>query len=204
MTKKPQKPNATKAKSTGKNGKDANGKTPRKSVETLSDEQRQALLFSHKRKLVPLLASEAAAKAAVTKAFEIAKKEGIPKKEINLAISLETDEGKQAARNEYESQRRVARWMGVRLGQQKDMFGEQYFDDGKRAALDEQKRKAPSQLANKDADKWYAGFDEGRTTLNTSRASAGFKTLAEAAQGALPIGAIKPTDGAEAVDSLTH
>lgn len=176
-------------------------KAPRKTAEQLSDDQRMALLFSHKRKLVPLLAAEASAKAAVTKAFEFAKKEGIPKKEIKLAIALETDEGKQAARNDYEAQRRIARWMGVRLGASKDMFAEQYFDDGKRAALDDQARKPPKHLAVKDADKWMAGYDEGRQALNVSRATGGFKTLGEAAEGVLPLA--PANGGAEAVDSLT-
>ena len=43
---------------------------------------------SHKNKIVPLLEAERLAKAAVKKAYDLAKEEGIPKKEIEIAIAL--------------------------------------------------------------------------------------------------------------------
>src|SRR5262249_43368285 len=70
---------------------------PKKTAEEISDRQRQALLLSHRRKLKPLLETERLAKAAVAKAKELAKKEGITWKDLQLAIQLESEEGEEKA-----------------------------------------------------------------------------------------------------------
>src|ERR1043166_7981983 len=91
---KPSKPKNDKPK------KKANGRAPKPTMEALSDQERQKLLFQHKRKIAPLLEAKAQAGAAVTKAYELAKKEGVTKKEIELAIKLSTDEGIDAVKKE--------------------------------------------------------------------------------------------------------
>jgi hypothetical protein len=152
--------------------------------EALSDQQRQTLLFNHRRKLKPLLDAEAQAKAAVKKAYELAKKEGIPKQDIQLAIRLESDEGIEAAKNDLERTNRIARWLGV--SKQLDLFGDKettaqrHFEDGRRAALDDQPAKPPSHLGTKDANTWHEGHAAGRTSLNESRIR-GMAPLSEAA-----------------------
>lgn len=157
---------------------------PKPSAEQLSDQQRQTLLFSHARKLKPLLAIEAEAKAAVTKAFELGKKEGVTKKEIKLKLSLETEEGIEAAKAELERTNRVARWMGV--AKQLELFGgketvaERHYEDGRRAALDDKPASPPNHLAQKDSQVWLDGHAAGRTALNTERASSGFRPLGDA------------------------
>lgn len=153
-----------------------------------SDDQLRALLFSHKRKLVPLLRAEALAKADVTKAFEVAKKEGVAKRDIKLAIALDTEDGEEKARGEFQAIARVARWMGVPIGSQAELFpkftqAEQDFEDGKRAALDDQPAKPPSHLSDKRVQTWLDGHAEGRTALNTQRASTGFKAIGDVASG---------------------
>lgn len=174
-------------------------KAPKPTVEQLSDQQRQALLFSHARKLKPLLAVETEAKAAVTKAFELAKKEGVLKKEIKLKLSLETEEGIDAAKAELERTNRVARWMGV--GKQLELFGgketvaERHYEDGRRAALDDRPASPPAHLAQKDADVWLSGHAAGRTSLNTERASTGFKPLSEVVSDLIPDPPPMPANG---------
>lgn len=194
---------------------------PKKTLEQLSDQERQRLMFAHRRKIKPLLLDEAEAKAAVTKAFALAEKEGIPKKELKRAIALETDEGKEALQKEVEVIARLSRWTGAAI--QLDMFGlkppsksEQLLEDGKRAALDDLPAKPPDYLNQRDAQVWLSGWNEARKAQNIDRAEKGFKTLGEAASGIIP-GATEskvppatdayppPAKGAEAVDSLsTH
>lgn len=151
-------------------------------AEALSDQQRQALLFQHKRKIVPLLEDEKEAKAAVAKAYELAKKEGIPKKEVELAIKLASEDGIEAIKVEVERTHRIARWMGI--GKQLDLFGDKetlsqrHFEDGRRAALDDQPAKPPAHLATKDANTWLNGHAAGQKMVNNTRAE-GFKPLSD-------------------------
>jgi len=172
-----------KAKKTAAPKKQRERKPP-KTAEQLSDEQRQALLFSYKRKIKPLLVTEKNAKAAVTQTYEMAKKEGIPKIELKIAMALESEEGEEKISSEFERFARVARWMGVKIGTQLDMFAgkqtqaEQHYADGKRAALDDLPAKPPSHLGQAAAEHWLSGHAEGRKALNTERAE-GFKPLGE-------------------------
>lgn len=148
-------------------------KTQKPTPEALSDQQRQALMFSHRRKLVPLLEAEKEAKAAVKKAYELAKNEGVSKKDLKLAMQLESEEGIEAAKNDLERTNRIARWLGV--AKQLDLFGDKetraqrHFEDGRRAALNDLPRSPPSHLDTKDANIWLEGHSAGRTSLNESR-----------------------------------
>lgn len=166
--------------------------TEARTIEALSDEQRQALLFEYKRKLKALIATEKVAKDAKRETFKIAEAEGITKDEIMLAISLETPEGEAKAKMQADRIARVSRWMGLPIGAQPDMFGgpkpRPHFETGKRAAMDDQMRKPPDHLAQSDHNEWFEGYDAGREVRNVALAS-NFK----------PLG-----DGAAAADSLTH
>jgi len=177
-----------KARNGARGAKQERAKKPKPTAEQLSDQQRQALLFARKRKLKPLLEDEKQAKAAVTKQYELAKKEGIPKKDLKLAIALESEDGIEAAKLDIERTNRIARWMGV--GKQLELFSgkeiaaERHYEDGRRAALDDQPARAPMHLAQKDAQHWLEGHATGRTALNAMRATQ-FKALAGVA---VPVG----------------
>ena len=170
-------------------------------AEQLSDQQRQTLMFSYKRKLKPLLAAEKEAKTDVSQTFEQAKKEGIPKKEILLAIQLESDEGIEKMKAEVERTHRIARWLGV--GKQLDLFGaaekqvsaERNFEDGRIAALNDLPAKPPGHLSQQAADTWLQGHAAGRTSLNTERASSGFKPLSEVVSDLIPDPPPMPANG---------
>jgi hypothetical protein len=172
------------AKSNGKTARAKSGKKPTPSrgkknghakptAEALSDQQRQALLFAHARKLKPLLAAKKDAADEVSQAYELAKKEGITRKEIELKIALETGEGIEKIKLEVERTNRIARWMGV--GKQLTLFGDsetvaqRHYEDGRRAALNDQPAKPPAHLASKDADTWLQGHAAGRQSLNETR-----------------------------------
>ncbi|MCC6776662.1 MAG: hypothetical protein IT537_08510 [Hyphomicrobiales bacterium] len=175
------------AKKTHASPKKQRERKPRvaKTAEQMSDDQRRGLLFSYKRRLKPLLEQEKEAKAAVSKLFEQAKREGVTKIELKIALALETDEGGEKVNAEIERIARVARWMNVPVGAQLDMFGgdkrtqaEKHFDEGKVAALDDLPAKPPAHLGQAAAQHWLEGHAEGRKSLNEERAS-GFKPLGE-------------------------
>jgi hypothetical protein len=132
------------------------------------------LFFQHKRTIKGLEATAKIAKDALAQAYKLATAEGISRKELKLAIELETDEGRAKLEADRERQERVARWMGEPLGSQSDLVGDAHFDAGKRAAMSDERRKPPQQLGQRDSQRWLAGFDEGVTLTNAARAS-GFK-----------------------------
>jgi hypothetical protein len=160
--------------------------TVRLSAEQLSDQEAQRLLLHHKRKLKPLLEAEKNAKAAVVQAKELAKKEGVPWKELQIALSLETEEGAEKHRLEMERLLRLDRWMGTEIGEQLEMFAktsatEKAFEDGRRAALDNEPRKPPLHLSDSASKSWMSGHEAGTAHVNKARQSAlgGFIKLSD-------------------------
>lgn len=144
--------------------------TPAASTEQLNDDQLQHLFFTHKRKIKELKARVEVATHALNEGYALAKAEGVAKKELNLALALETDAGEAKARADAERLARVTRWMGVEIGTQFDLVADTHREAGKRAALDDQPRRPPANLAQRDAQAWMDGFDAGRITLNDVRA----------------------------------
>lgn len=189
---------------TGKGGGAKNAKAKKKSdkprkqtAAELSDTERQRLLLAHLRKLGPLLIAQNTANDAVRKAYELAKKEGVTKKELELALLLKTDEGAEKVKQQMQRILDVDRWMGKAIGEQLDMFpkaspSEKAFEDGKRTALNDEPARPPATLSQTIAQKWMEGWNEGRVTLNAARA-AGFRPLGEVAKEAFP-----PTIGDQA------
>ena len=188
-----------KAKAAVKNGakdkterKKKKGSLPKPSAAQMSDQDRQALLFSHAKKLKPLLAAKKEAADAVTQAFELAKSEGVTRKEIELKIAFESGEGIDKVKAEVERIQRIARWSGV--GRQLEMFTDnetvrqRHFEDGRRAALDDQPAKPPGHLAQKDAQTWSEGHAAGRNTLNAQRVTFGIKAPKDGETEMMPLG----------------
>jgi hypothetical protein len=190
--------------------KPTKAKKEKKTVEQLTDDQRKALLFQHKRKIAPLIEAKKDATTALSKAFAFAADEGIPKVEIEMAILLETPEGEEKLKKRTEATLRVAHWVGVKLGSQLDLFGktsnaERIFQMGQRAAFNDEPAKPPAYLSQKDAQHWLEGHADGRCTLNVQR-SAGFKRLADVAQQvAIPLSGAPPEEpAAPSEPALTH
>lgn len=164
---------------------------PRKmTAAELSDTERQRLLLHHRNKLKPLLVAEATAKKAVTERYELAKKEGVSKKELQIAMLLLNEEGVEKVRLEMQRFLDVDRWVGAELGEQLELFAkkstaEKHFEDGKRAALSDEKASPPAHLPQKDAQRWLAGHAEGQQTLNVSRLQV-MKPLGEVVSTIIP------------------
>jgi hypothetical protein len=157
----------------------------------MSDQQRQALLINHKNRIGPLILAKERATGALSKAFELAKKEGIPKKDIELALKFEREPDKEGVggvdkvKNDLERIHRIGRWLG--FTDQLDLFGEKetnaqrYYEDGRRAALNDRPASPPGHLSHRDAQTWLGGHAAGRLTLNAERAR-GFSPLSDAAK----------------------
>jgi hypothetical protein len=181
----------SKAKANGAaKGRKKTDKARKPTAAELSDTERQRLLLQHKRKLKPLLLAESAAKDAVRKLYELAKKEGVTKKELEIALLLETDEGTEKVKLQMQRFLDVDRWMGKEIGTQLDMFpkqstAEKNFDNGKRAALNDEPARPPSTLSQDGQQQWLAGHAEGRTALNTARAE-GFRPLGDTIRQVVP------------------
>src|SRR5260370_24811075 len=90
----------------------ASTKKPKPTAEQLSDQEQQALFFAHKRKIKPLIAAAEAAKTALNKAYDLAKSEGVAKKELEIALQLETEEGEGGIRAAHEPPVRITRPLG--------------------------------------------------------------------------------------------
>lgn len=158
-------------------------KPPKKSAEQISDEQQQERLLYYRRRLTPLIAAHKNAGSAVSTAFEMAKKEGITRKDIMLAIQLESEEGETTAKLELERTLRVIRHVGSEIAEQLDLFAKQSvqeraYEDGRRTALDDRPARPPEHLSQQAAQSWLTGHAEGRQALNAQRLG-GFKPLGE-------------------------
>lgn len=172
--------------------KERKPKADREPVRTaLTDDERQKLFFKHERDLAPVLAREALVKAELKKIYATAKADGFHKYEFELGRQFASPEGEADVAVKQEAVYRIARWKGVSLGTQADMFADaaprrdEHFEAGKRANFEGGSRKAPAHLNIDDGNRWYAGFDYA-SDINLERAanpSTGFKPLGEAAQG---------------------
>lgn len=159
---------------------------PRPTAEQMSDKQRQELLLHHRKKLVPLLQTKKAADAAVSHAYEIAKKDGTTKKSIEISIQFMTEEGREKIQAQVQAVLDVDRYTRSGLGEQMELFAkesseERDFEDGRLSGLEEQDPSPPEYLSDKRQKVWAKGYDQGRADLNESRLRNQMQPLASAA-----------------------
>ena len=149
-----------------------------------TDEQLQALHFQHVAKYEKAVETKRRADVALKNVAEAAKKDLGPRAvaEIKLAIQLKTPEGEVRVRDTLASQLRVARWAGLPVGSQADLFPEDRTPavdraraDGKRAGLAGEHPKTPHHPSTPQAQAWLEGWHEGQAVL-----VGGIKTTVEA------------------------
>lgn len=167
------------------------------SAEQLSDMDRQRLMLDHKRRIKPLIEAKKEADSDLREAYELAKAEGITKKQIEIAILLETDEGRTKVLGQFQTMIDVDRWMGKSIGTQLELFDKQSpsaaaFEQGRIAALQNEPRRPPSHLNDTGAKHWMEGHQSGTAQVNKARNDSltGFTKIGDAAS--------------EAVDSLAQ
>lgn len=137
----------------------------------LTDEQQQALFEQHKKKYEHFLALKKKADADFKNACKLAKSElgDGAVDSIKDAIELETEEGEARFKSRVERQIRVARWLGLDVGTQGELFGadrtpgdDRAFGEGKRAGMAGKERRAPYDAATSQFRKWLEGYDAGQ------------------------------------------
>lgn len=181
MAKNPKKTKADKSKAK----KPGNKKQSRKaSAAELSDQERQALLLSHVAKVERAMVPFDEAKGELDAAFELAKKEGVTKKQIKFAIKLKDEENLERVKAERANEDFVARTLNIPIGSQLDMFGKQSpkdkaFAEGRIAGMSDQQAKPPKQLPTNLHNSWLSGHAEGVKAISVQRAENGFKPLGE-------------------------
>ncbi|MBB6306247.1 hypothetical protein [Xanthobacter tagetidis] len=160
----------------------------------LSDEQVQALFFQHKKKYEAALAVKKKADADFKNACKLAKSEigDDAVERIKYALELETEEGEAKLKARMERQAEVARWMGLPIGAQASLFGEdrtpgdeRAFGEGKRAGMEGKERRPPYDAATSQFRKWLEGYDAGQE-VNRSLMADAIKPLSEKAPPADP------------------
>lgn len=138
----------------------------------LSEEQLQGLMFRHKERYEHLLGLKKVADKSLKDFCKIIKADlgdgGLD--DIKVAIQLETAEGEARFKERMERQARVARWMGLDLGTQGSLFGEdrrpgedKAFEEGKRAGMSGKERRPPTyDPSSPQARAWLKGYDAGQ------------------------------------------
>ena len=140
----------------------------------LTDEQRQALFFQHKKAYQAALAVKKEADAKFKNVCKLAKselgKDAVA--DIKTAIDLESDEGDEKVQAEVDRLLRVARWMGASPGQQFNLFDtsgvpatERAFDEGKRVGMAGEPKNPPYDSSVPQYTSWMEGWDIGQQAL---------------------------------------
>lgn len=144
-----------------------------------TDDQRQALTRQYLQKREHLLAAEKKAKADRMNFDKVIKAELGAKglADIKLLQQLSTPEGEAELKAEIERQLRVARWAGMPIGTQLDLFGpdrrpveERAFEEGKRSGLAGETLKPTYDPGTEGYDAFVKGWHDGQSVL-----AAGFK-----------------------------
>lgn len=147
--------------------------TERRKNSELTDDEKRALLFIHKREYQATLEAKKKADAEFKNACKLAKAECGKNAvaDIKDLIALETPEGEAAHKDEIERKLRVARWAASPLGTQFQFFEsggpavDAAFEAGKTAALDGKDRSPPHDPSVPQYTRWIEGWDAGQEIL---------------------------------------
>lgn len=138
----------------------------------LTDDEKRALLFQHKRKYETALADKRAADAEFKNVCKKAKAEcgWAAVDEIKDAIAFEAPNGQQLFAAEVERKQRIARWLGLPVGAQVEFnftdrtpVDDRAFDAGKVAGMEGKDCKPPASCHA--PEKWTAGWHDGQAVL---------------------------------------
>jgi hypothetical protein len=140
----------------------------------LNDDQLQALTRQHAQKRTRLVDEEKKAKAARMNFDKVIKAELGAKglADIKLLEQLSTPEGEAELMAEMDRQARVARWAGLVIGTQGNLFGEdrrtaeeKAGEAGKRAGLSGENCQPPSGYSDACREAWIQSWHEGQAVL---------------------------------------
>jgi hypothetical protein len=162
-----------------KSKKDKGGASasPKRTAETISDDQLYSLTEQHRQKYEIVLQAKKESNKKLIDLGKIIKADLGAKglQDIKDLIALATPEGEASMKAEMERQARVMRWMGVPIGSQGALFGdadrtpiaERAFADGKRQGLAGESQSNPHHHTTEAGRQHDLGYAEGQTTLAT-------------------------------------
>lgn len=138
----------------------------------LTEDERIALTFVHKRSYEAALAVKKKADADLKNAAKLAKAdlgdEAVP--DIKSMIELETEEGERKFKKEVERRVRVSRWMGLPVGQNGNLFDavdrtpgvDRAAAAGKRQGLAGDRMSCPHDPSTPQYTAFVTGYQEGQ------------------------------------------
>lgn len=178
--KKPDPKAAIAAKTPAKSkAKDTKAENPRAVTgdNILTEDQQRAVFFNHLKlfkhaetAITEIEVELRAAKAELKNVKKLIQGEGTKLTDIDTALRLE-DGGEKVLKGEIESQIKVAKWLGLPMGQS-DLFGEdrrpavdKAFEEGKIAGMKGVSRKPPYDPSVPQHQRWLEGYAEGQAIL---------------------------------------
>jgi hypothetical protein len=139
-----------------------------------SDEAQQETFLRHLRAFVHATGTVEDAQSGLREVCERAKKEHVTKRSLKFAMALNADDGVEKAKAERDEQMRVATWLGH--GPQLEMFAEEapdpIWEEGKRAAMTNERAVPPPHHSQKAAQRWMHGWHHGMKIVNANRDAA--------------------------------
>lgn len=145
----------------------------------LTDDERRALTFQHKRHYEEALATKKAADAALKNVCKKAKAEcgDHAVADIKDLIVMDEPAGELALRAEVERKLRVARWSNAPMGTQFGLFDpdrtpavDRAFEEGKKAGMEGKSCAPPHDASVPQYKQWMDGWNEGQAILQTAMA----------------------------------
>lgn len=141
----------------------------------LTDDEKRALFFQHKRIYELALAAKKQADSALKNVCKKAKAEcgNDAVSDIKDAIAFEGDDGREKFTAEIERKHRVARWLGLPVGSEPSFFEavdrapseDAAYDEGKRAGMAGEIRRPPHDPSVPQYDRWLTGWSDGQQIL---------------------------------------
>lgn len=141
----------------------------------LTDDEQRALLLQHKRHYEDALAAKKSADAALKNICKKAKAECGKNAvaDIKDAIALDEPGGRDAIEQEIARKHRIARWMGLPVGAQPQMFESEdrrpatdvAYDAGKGAGMGGQDMRPPYDPSVPQHQRWLEGWHDGQEIL---------------------------------------
>ena len=123
--------------------KEAKPKPAKNAPRVSNDDQDRALFLQALPKIAKLIADKDAAVAALRNAYKQAKADGFDKVDFDEAFKMQGHEGEKVKKAAISRSLRIARWLGMDLGDQLDMFeqpsrvpaADRSFEEGKTQAM---------------------------------------------------------------------
>ena len=152
--------------------KPAKAKPGHNSDQRSFDEKRESFL-QHRSAWNGATAKVKAAKKIMDDVVASAKADGVTKKELQMADTLMGLGGEGVIKAEVTTRLRIARYLGLAIGNQMDLFAEpdrtpavdRAFDEGKQASMENQTRKPPYDPSTPQYAKWLEGYADHQKFL---------------------------------------